>query len=157
MRRKDREINDVKEIINILDMCKTASVAMLDGDVPYVVPLSYGYEIRDNILVLYFHCAKEGRKIDILQCNNRVCFTIFSEGEPIHTENPCNCGYYYSSIIGNGVVEFIEKPDDKKYALSKMFAHQSGRDIEFTETQADSVCVFKIVAEDYTGKQKAKM
>ena len=67
MRRKDREINDVKEIINILDMCKTASVAMLDGDVPYVVPLSYGYEIRDNILVLYFHCAKEGRKIDILK------------------------------------------------------------------------------------------
>lgn len=157
MRRKDREINDINVITSILDMCKTASVAMIDNDVPYVIPLNYGYEIKDNILVLYFHCAKEGRKIDILKHNNRVCFTIFSEGEPLHSETPCNSGYYYSSIIGNGVVEFIENPVEKRYALSKMFAHQSGRNVEFTETQADTVCVFKIVAMDYTGKQKAKM
>ena len=51
-------------------------------------------------------------------------------------------------------MEFIEKSSDKQYALSKMFEHQSGRKVEFTEAQADSVCVFKIVAKDYTGKQK---
>ncbi|MDE6699351.1 MAG: pyridoxamine 5'-phosphate oxidase family protein, partial [Lachnospiraceae bacterium] len=70
MRRKDREINDIKTITSILDMCKTASIAMIDSDAPYVVPLSYGYEMKENILILYFHCAKEGRKIDILKCND---------------------------------------------------------------------------------------
>lgn len=157
MRRKDREIIDVNKIVSVLDMCKTASVAMADKGMPYVVPLSYGYELKDNTLVLFFHCAKEGRKLDILKNNNNVCFTIFNEGEPVQAETPCNSGYYYTSIIGNGNVEFIEDAADKRYALSKMFEHQSGKCIEFTETQADTVCVFKIVANNYTGKQKAKM
>lgn len=154
MRRKDREVSDSKVITEILDMCKTASVAMVDGNVPYVIPLSYGYEIKDSTLILYFHCAKEGRKTDILKRDSRVCFTIFNEGKPLYAEKPCNSGYYFSSIIGNGVVEFIEKSSDKQYALSRMFEHQSGRKVEFTEAQADSVGVFKIVSRDYTGKQK---
>lgn len=157
MRRKDREIKDINAITGILDRCKTASVAMLDKDVPYVVPLNYGYEMLEDVLVLYFHCAKEGRKIDILKCDNRVCFTIFNEGEPFYKEMPCDSGYYYSSIVGNGVAEFIENFADKQYALNKMFTHQSGKDIEFTETQTDSVCVFKVVSNDYTAKQKVKM
>ena len=31
------------------------------------------------------------------------------------------------------------------------------KDIVFTETQVDSVCVFKIVSRDYTAKQKNKI
>lgn len=157
MRRKDREITNVNEIANILNLCKTASIAMIDNGVPYVVPLSYGYELTEDSLILYFHCAKEGRKIDILKRNNNVCFTIFHEGEPLHAETPCNSGYYYSSIIGNGIVEFIEASADKCHALSKMFAQQTGRNVEFTEAQADSVCIFKIISKDYTGKHKSKM
>ncbi len=157
MRRKDREINDVEGIKDILDLCKTACIAMIDGDMPYVIPLSYGYEMEENRFVLYFHCAKEGRKIDILKRNPEVCFTIFSEGEPIFVETPCNSGYYYSSIVGNGVVEFIDDSVERRHALSKMFAHQSGRTVEFTEEQADSVCVFQIVVKDYTGKRKVKI
>jgi len=157
MRRKDREIKDMKAITGILDMCKTASVAMIDNDVPYVVPLSYGYELKDDILILYFHCAKEGRKMDILKHNSRVCFAIYNEGELLHAQIPCNSGYYYSSIIGNGAVEFIENSADKRYALGKMFKHQSGKNVEFTDAQSDSVCVFKIIARDYTGKRKKDM
>lgn len=157
MRRKDREITGTEEITEILNTCKTACVAMTDKDTPYVVPLSYGYELNDDGLVLYFHSAKEGRKIDILKQNNKVCFAIFSEGEPIHSETPCNSGYYFSSVIGTGTVDFITDPDKKKDALKKMFAHQAGRDVAFTDQQAATVCVFKIVSTDYTGKRKPKM
>lgn len=157
MRRKDRKTDDIKTIRSILDMCKTASIAMIDNDVPYVVPLSYGYDMEENTLILYFHCAKEGRKTDILKCSNRVCFTVFNEGEPLFSETPCNSGYYYSSVIGNGIVEFIENSHEKRYALSKMFVQQSGRNVEFTEKQADAVCVFKIISRDFTGKQKVKI
>lgn len=157
MRRQDRAVTELSEIKNILDRCKTASVAMIDKDIPYVLPLSYGYELQDDgSLVLYFHGAKEGRKIDVLKQNNQVCFTIFSEGEPLHAEVPCDSGYYYASIIGNGVAEFIEDSAEKRFALAKMFERQTGRQVQFTEGQASSVCVFKIVSKDYTGKQKTR-
>lgn len=157
MRRKDREITDIKGITGLLDRCRTATVAMIDHDMPYVIPLSYGYEIKENSLILYFHCAKEGRKTDILKQNNKVCFSIFSQGEAIPAETPCNFGYYYASIVGEGVAEFLESSPEKKCALSKMFAHQSGKIVEFTESQADSVCVFKIISTNYTGKQKVRI
>lgn len=154
MRRKDREVNDYEEIKKILDLCKTASVAMIDDNTPYVVPLSYGYEMRENQLILYFHCAKEGRKIDILNKNKSVCFTIFDEGKPLHTECPCNSGYYYSSIIGFGKVKFIEDTEEKEQALTKMFIQQTGKNVTFTKEQVDTVCVFKIISDDFTGKRK---
>ncbi|MDE7277746.1 MAG: pyridoxamine 5'-phosphate oxidase family protein [Lachnospiraceae bacterium] len=157
MRRKDREVTDIDEIRNILNACKTASIAMIDGEMPYVVPLSYGYELKGDSLVLYFHCAKEGRKLEVLKRNPKVCFVIFQEGEPLYAEKaPCSSGYYYSSVIGDGVASLIEDSAGKRYALQKMFAQQAGKTIEFTEAQADTVCVFQIVSETYTGKRKEK-
>lgn len=156
MRRKDREVTKQSEIAQILDMCKTACIAMDDEGEPYAVPLSYGYEWKGDDLILYFHCAKEGKKLEILKRNNRVCFTIFSEGELLYTENPCNSGYYFSSVTGNGVVDFIEETVEKGHALQKMFAHQTKRTVEFTKAQIDSVCVFQIISQNYTGKRKAK-
>ena len=155
MRRKDREVTERSEIAMILDMCKTACIAMADEEGPYVVPLSYGYEWKGDCLELYFHCAKEGKKLEILKRDNRVCFTVFSEGELLQEENPCNSGYCFSSVTGNGRVEFIEDAGEKGYALQKMFAHQTGRMAAFTEGQIKSVCVFKIISRDYTGKRKA--
>ena len=157
MRRKDREVTDCNEIKNILNQCKTAHVAMIDKGMPYVVPLSYGYELENEQLTLYFHSAKEGRKIDILKENNQVCFDISCEGEPLFAETPCNSGYYFSSIIGNGQVEFIENVEEKCKALRVMFYQQSGQEVLFTEEQAGTVCVFKIVSKDFTGKQKRRM
>lgn len=154
MRRKDREVKEIEEIAQILDKCKTICIAMIDHNMPYVVPMSYGYELIDNQLVLYLHCAKQGRKVEILNCNPTVCFTIFSEGEPLISDTPCHSGYYYSSIIGNGQVEFIEEVEEKRKALNKMFAHQSGKNIDFTDKQAETVCLFKIISEDFIGKRK---
>ena len=157
MRRKDREVTQKEELIEILDSCKTACIAMIDGDIPYNVPLNYGYEFKGDDLILFFHCAKEGRKIEIIKNSNRVCFALFSEGEPIHAETPCSSGYYYSSIIGNGTVQFVEDMDEKKHALKKLVEHQMQVETEFTDAQADTVCVFKVISKDYSGKRKPKM
>lgn len=156
MRRKDREVCDIKEIEEIISQCKTCHVAMVDNGEPYVVPLSYGYEISDKVLILYLHSAKEGRKIDIWKRNNKVCFEMSLEGEPVHPDTPCNSGYYFASVIGNGKIEFIEDPDEKCRALASMFKHQSGRSVTFNETLAKTVCVYKIIATDFVGKKKHK-
>ena len=57
MRRKDREVTDMNEIGKILDLCKTCHVAMQDEKELYLVPLSYGYELKEGWLTLYFHSA----------------------------------------------------------------------------------------------------
>ncbi|MCL1965431.1 MAG: pyridoxamine 5'-phosphate oxidase family protein [Firmicutes bacterium] len=130
---------------------------MVDGDVPYVVPLSYGYKILDgDVLALYFHSAHEGRKIDILKRGGKVCFEMSAEGEAVHSETPCNSGYYFSSVIGFGETVFIEDVGEKRDALSVMFRHQTGKDVSFNAEQAETVCVFKIVSADFTGKKKPR-
>jgi len=157
MRRKDREVTDINGIEEILLQCKTCHVAMVDDGEPYVVPLSYGYRIIDgNTLELYFHSAMEGRKIDILKQNNKVCFEMAFEGTPIHSETPCNSGYYFASIIGFGEVIFIEDSNEKCKMLSIMFKHQAGKDVSFTADQAKNVCVYKIISTNFTGKRKPR-
>lgn len=149
-------MTDPEKIKGILDSCKTACVAMADGGQPYVAPMSYGYALRDGALTLFFHSAKEGKKIDILKRNPKVCFAIFNEGEVTVAPAACGSGIFYSSVIGNGLAEFLENPGEKREALSAMFERQTGRKVEFTEAQASAVCVFKIVSTDFTGKQKSK-
>ena len=60
MRRKDKEIKDQQEIESILGKADVCRLAFSDNDIPYIVPVNYGY--RDHCL--YFHSAKEGKKID---------------------------------------------------------------------------------------------
>lgn len=157
MRRKDREIADIQEIAGILDLCKTCHLAMVDDGRAYVVPLSFAYELDGGQLTLYFHSASEGRKLDILRKNSAVCFEMCVEGEPIFAaKNPCNSGYYFSSVHGFGEVQFVVNPGEKCAALSLIMQHQAGISVKITEAQAASVCVYKIVTSDFTGKRKAR-
>ena len=155
MRRKDREVTDVGGIEEILLQCKTCHVAMVDDGAPYIVPFSYGYRISGgNVLELFFHSAHEGRKLNILKRNNTVCFEMAYEGEPVHAETPCDCGYYFASVIGTGNAGFIGNADEKRAALAVLFKHQTGKDVAFTDEQAGKVTVFKIVSTSFTGKKK---
>jgi nitroimidazol reductase NimA-like FMN-containing flavoprotein (pyridoxamine 5'-phosphate oxidase superfamily) len=158
MRKKEREITDIGKIEEILRQGRTCQVAMVDEGLPYVVPLSYGYSfLADHTLEFYFHSAPVGRKMDVWAKNSLVCFSVFLEGEPIHTETPCHSGYYYSSVIGYGEVVILEDTAEKCRALSVMFKHQTGEDVVFDESHLTRVCVYKIVSRDYTGKIKPRL
>jgi len=154
MRRKDREVKEIKEIEKILLLCKTCHVAMVDDGMPYVVPLSFGYQVLDEkILELYFHSALEGKKIDILRKSKNVCFVATYDGNPKHAETACNYGVFFASVIGYGETVFINDVNEKCEALSIMFQHQTGKDVRFTAEQTENVCVFKIVSSDFSGKR----
>lgn len=157
MRRKDREISEINEIEEIIKLCKTCHLGMVDNGKPYVVPLSVGYQLVNNQFTLYFHCAHEGRKIDVLKKNNDVFFEMCDEGIPIYAkETPCNSGYEYSSVMGTGKAFFIEDDEEKASALSKIVYQQAGIDFTFSKKQTDTVCVFKIEVDQITGKRKKR-
>jgi uncharacterized protein len=157
MRRKDREITDFEDIRRIIDTCKVCHLGMADKGLPYVVPLNFGYLLEDDTLTLFFHSAREGRKIDILKANSAVCFEMACEGKlECHIENPCNSGYFYESVIGFGHVKFIGESGEKNAALALLMKHQTSQDFTFSEEQMNAVCVFKVVSADFTGKKKPK-
>lgn len=154
MRRKDREVTNIEEIKRILEKCKVCHLAMVDKGLPYVIPLNFGYIIEDNSLILYFHSAKAGRKIDILKVNNNVCFEMSWEGKLGHIDDPCKSGYPFESVHGFGQVEFVEDVKEKCNILTEIVKYQSNQEFIYTEKQANSVCVFKVVSTDFVGKRK---
>lgn len=155
MRRKDREVTDLQQIERIIAGSKVCHVAMADQGMPYLVPMNFGYEMKGRELTLYFHCAKEGRKLDILKKNDNVCFELCIEGEPVYVkETPCYSGFYYQSVIGNGKMEIVSDLREKCKGLSLLLKQAAGAEAAFEKEQADTVCVLKIVSRDFTGKRK---
>ena len=43
MRRRDREVTELNEIIHILDSGKVLHLGLVDQGKPYIVPMNYGY------------------------------------------------------------------------------------------------------------------
>lgn len=72
MRRDDREVKNMEEIQEILDTCKVCRLGMADGSRIYIVPMNFGYEFEGDSLILYFHGAGEGRKLELIRKNPEV-------------------------------------------------------------------------------------
>ncbi|MDR2051979.1 MAG: pyridoxamine 5'-phosphate oxidase family protein [Treponema sp.] len=157
MRRKDREVTGTEELLSIIRANKVCRLGMADGDMPYVVPLNYGFEFDGGRLVLYFHCAGEGKKIGILKKNSHVCFEIDGEHELTAGEIACEYGFNFASIIGFGDARFIDGEAEKSRALAVLMKHQTGgdRDFSFAPAHLRAVTVFKVTAHSFTGKRRA--
>jgi nitroimidazol reductase NimA-like FMN-containing flavoprotein (pyridoxamine 5'-phosphate oxidase superfamily) len=150
MRRKDKEIEDKELIEVILRRASICRIALSENDVPYIVPLCFGH--KDNFL--YFHSAKEGRKIDMIRKNNNVCFEIEIDTELVAAENPCKWSMKYYSIIGFGKAFLVEDTEEKREALDIIAEHYSGKSSsEFPETALHNVAVIKVKIETMTGKK----
>lgn len=155
IRRKDREIADLNEILDLLKQCKVCRLALCMNNKPYIVPLNYGYTYADNKLTLYFHSALVGRKIDMLRANPRVCFETDTGHELVRGETACTYSFRYASVIGSGCILFIDDKDEKISALNILMRRQSGEDRDFIFNDADieKVLVYKLIVEEFTGKR----
>ena len=156
MRRKNREIKSVNDKLNIIKKCKVCRIGLSENNMPYIVPLNYGYDFCNNTLTLFFHSAKEGKKVDIIKNNNNACFEVDCDDLLIEGEKACNYSYAYKSIIGFGKIIIIEDINEKSDALNKIMKHQTEKDIiyDFSDEELKNVIIYKLVVEEFTGKQK---
>lgn len=157
MRRKDREIKDPGKIQEVLEACKVCRLGMTDdeGQV-YIVPMNHGYRFEDGRLVIYFHGAREGKKLALLKKNPLVGIEMDCGHKLKEGDLACQYTYLYASIIGNGRAKIVTEPKDKLEALSVIMKHQTGR--EFPEFAANpklerAVAVIRVEVETYTCKQ----
>ncbi|NMM63626.1 pyridoxamine 5'-phosphate oxidase family protein [Clostridium sp. P21] len=151
MNRKDREITDQQEIIDVLHRCNTLRLGMFMDDYPYVVPVSFGVDEVDGKVIIYFHGAIRGQKIDCLKKNNHVCI----EADVFYKVEPTRIGITarYESIIGFGTIEETDE-EEKLHGLRKMVEHY-----QFSEYPIDrcrglsNTVVYRIVVTELTGKR----
>ena len=128
-------------------MCR---LALCENDTPYLVPLSYGY--ANN--TLYFHSAAEGKKIEILKTNPKVCFEVESNVEVVTAPLPCNWGMKYESVAGSGIAEFIEDSSAKKEALKVIMGQYGSPDADNMNAETiEKTLVFKVRIKNVSGKR----
>ena len=152
MRRKDREIQNRAEIMDILDRCDTVRIAMYGEKHPYIVPVSFGVEEADGKVILYFHCAQQGLKVDCLKANPSVCIEgdIFIQVE----KTAHGITARYESVIGFGECELLTDPDEIKHGLKALLDHYEYYDYPLDRCMGLShVIVGKIVLDRISGKR----
>lgn len=153
MRRSEKEVKNKAEIDAIIRRSHVCRLGLSDQGQPYVVPICFGYDGK----ALYFHCAKEGRKIDISCQNNKVCFEFDIVEGLIEADQGCDWGIRYQSVIGFGTAHLIEDATYKEKALKLLMAQYSGRTFSFTPKMVNSIIVFKIEIETLTNKQSKRL
>jgi uncharacterized protein len=149
MRRCEREIQDEKEIRDILEKALVCRLGLCDDQQPYIVPMNYGYRNR----CMYFHCAREGRKIDILKKNARVCIEVDTDTRIVQGDAPCRWTAKYRSVIGFGRARIIDDEKEKKAGLDVIMAHYGGSGGDYDEKSLQRTSLIEVVLESMTGKQ----
>jgi uncharacterized protein len=153
MRRKDREIIDRESMLQVLKKATICRIAMSDNGIPYIVPLNFGFEAGSN-LVLYFHCAPQGRKLEILRTQNNVCFEAEADTKVISGQKACDWSMQYRSVIGYGVIEEVKNEDEKVHGMNILMRHYAGdADFEYDPNLLKRTTVLKLTINTMTGKE----
>ncbi len=148
MRRADREIDGIEALESIIHQAAVCHLAMCDEGSPYVIPLCFGY--RDGHL--YFHCAQEGRKLEILRKNNRVCFEMGIDQVLARSEEPFGCSMKYRCVIGSGRASLILDDDEKRAALDIIMSHYAEGTFVYPQSAIDKVLIMRVEIEEMAAK-----
>lgn len=116
MRRIEKEISNREELIEILKSGKYTIISLCKENEPYIITLSYGYDESKH--ALYFHCAKEGQKIDFIKANPHICGTVIEDNG-----YEDGCGQAFRSIVFRGKMVIVEAFDEKKKGLDILINH----------------------------------
>ena len=145
-------IESREEIEEILKEIPLGYLGMAMAGEPYVVPLNYAY-IDGKIL---FHCALEGKKLDYMAANPRVCFSVarqpdaevrqHGQGDACHSDA--------DSVICYGRARIIDNLEERHQALND-FNRYFRRDAKEIPLRRVETCgMVEITVEEMTGRRE---
>jgi uncharacterized protein len=150
VRRKEKQITDRKEIDAIIHASPVCRMAMAHGNQPYIVPLSFGYDGN----AIYIHTAANGKKIDFIEANPRVCIEFEHQVRVLKDDNrACKWSVAFQSVIGFGTISELCDPDQKKQGLHRIMRHYSDKAWEFNQKAVEKTRVWQINLESLYGKR----
>jgi len=141
----------------VIDRSAYGTAAFFTGaETPYCIPLSL-VRLGDN---LYFHCAFQGRKLELLRVDPRVCVCFVTDAVPAYLPEENEYITYYKSAVVRGTAFEVTDPAQKIAALRALCEkltpdHMSGFD-QAVSRSLPGTAVWGIRMEDATGKEMAK-
>lgn len=139
--RRFKQALSKEECESILINGKTGVLALCDGDYPYAVPLNYCY-YQDRI---YFHSAKSGQKIEMIQNSDKSSFCVIDKDQIVKEEYTT----YFRSVIAFGRISIIIDEEEKYDAISSLASKYHPEDIADNRKAA--------IDKDYKGLMMLKM
>jgi nitroimidazol reductase NimA-like FMN-containing flavoprotein (pyridoxamine 5'-phosphate oxidase superfamily) len=150
MRKANREIKDPNAVRAIMEEARVCRIGLSDDGMPYVVPMNFG--LGENCI--YLHCAAEGRKLDIIRRNDRVCFEMDLFREVVLGQSACGCSARYESVIGFGRASIVEEPGEKRTALDRIMEHYGVQGaFIYQDDILEKTTVIRITIESLTAKR----
>ena len=154
MRRKDREVLDHNKMMEILSACDCCRLGLVDENGAYIVPLNFGYEEVNGKLLLYFHGAAAGKKIELIQTQKTASFEMDRKHQLVEGKTACAYSYLYQSIMGNGTIQLLNEYEEKIHGLNVLMSHYSDKnEWDFKKEQVDMIAVIKMEVTNWSCKE----
>lgn len=152
MRKKECEVTDITVIHRILGRATLCRVAMVDGSEPYLVTMNCGWDGKR----LFLHAAVEGRKLDILRVNPRVCVEVDEDIQIVTGATGEECTANYVTVIGSGTASFVLDARAKAQDLNIIIhqCHPGVPDEVFPDKALSRVAVLEVQFDHLTCKAK---
>lgn len=125
-----------------------------DGGYPYAVPISYVYDGEK----LYFHCAKNGHKLDAIRREDKASFCVIAQDRIVPEEFTT----YFRSVIAFGRIRVLEDETEKQSAIEKLalkYAPDSTLEDRQREIQREWIplCMLEMTIDHLTGKEAIEL
>jgi nitroimidazol reductase NimA-like FMN-containing flavoprotein (pyridoxamine 5'-phosphate oxidase superfamily) len=155
MRKMNKKITDEDVIVNLFNTGHIGRLGTVGRDGrPMVKPLNFAFHEGR----IYFHCAREGEKLDDIRRDNRVCFEVdlpiaYIKGSP---DNPCRAEYLFRSVIARGRAHIVEERAERLLALDSLMRkyQPEGGYGAYPEAKVELTCIVRIDIEDMSGKEE---
>lgn len=148
MRRFKQQLTDEECTLLLMKAPRGVLAVLGDFGYPYAVPLDFVYDEGR----IYFHCAKEGHKLDAIRNCDKASFCVLSEG----VKEPGDWWYHFESVICFGRIHVVDDPEVANAKLRLLGAKYfpEGYDMEDDMAKnAPRAEVLELVLEHVTGKR----
>ena len=147
------EVTDQEKILEFLKNNRVVRLAFNTDSAPYIVPMNYGFEYNNGELILFLHCATQGRKIELIKKDPYVGFEIDAVINTVTADVACRFSIKYESIIGTGHI-CITDDAEKVNCLNKIMLQFSGREKwDYDEKFLKRTSTLKLIVDDLTMKK----
>lgn len=114
MRRTEFDVNDTTLLEELLATCDYGTLSLVDGDIPYGVPLNFAWYEKS----ICFHGSKEGRKIELIAKNPKASLSTVKPLSLIpsyfsNTRSACPATQLFMSVHMVGTIKIIENEKQK--------------------------------------------
>lgn len=148
--RKNKRISDA-ECIELLTK-ETRGILSVNGDdgYPYGMPMNHFYNSEDGCI--YFHCGKNGHRLDALKNSDKVSFCVCEQG----FKEAEDWAYTVRSVIVFGRMQIVDDLTEVS-RIARLLSYKFTQDEDYIQNEirqyAKATLLLKLIPEHICGKK----